>query len=112
MYLCFFSFIIIFCSFDFSSFFFFSVRASFLVLIPCFYVWVPTFLAELNRSPFDFSEGERELVRGFNTEHGSLGFTLIFLAEYGNILIFCLVSGFLFFHPIRVRFFISVFFVV
>jgi len=45
-----------------------------------------TSLAETNRSPFDFSEGESELVRGFNTEYSSVSFLLIFLGEYMSIL--------------------------
>nr|UUK33582.1 NADH dehydrogenase subunit 1 [Metopiellus sp.] len=43
-------------------------------------------LAETNRSPFDFVEGESELVSGFNIEYMSGGFALIFMSEYSNIL--------------------------
>nr|DAC76869.1 TPA_asm: NADH dehydrogenase subunit 1 [Tetraponera rufonigra] len=53
-------------------------------------------LAELNRSPMDFIEGESELVSGFNIEYFSSGFTLIFLAEYGNIIFLSLVFSLLF----------------
>jgi NADH-ubiquinone oxidoreductase chain 1 len=45
-------------------------------------------LAETNRTPFDFSEGESELVSGFNIEYASTGFVLIFLREYAIILLF------------------------
>lgn len=58
-----------------SVFLFYSI---FLLYVSC--------LAETNRSPFDFSEGESELVRGFNTEFRSLAFVLIFLSEYMSIL--------------------------
>lgn len=53
-------------------------------------------LAETNRTPFDFAEGESELVSGFNIEYGSLGFALIFMAEYASIIIIRLIFSLLF----------------
>nr|YP_009346080.1 NADH dehydrogenase subunit 1 [Ogadenus brumpti]AMX74052.1 NADH dehydrogenase subunit 1 [Ogadenus brumpti]AMX74065.1 NADH dehydrogenase subunit 1 [Ogadenus brumpti] len=49
-------------------------------------VWLISLLAETSRSPFDLSEGESELVSGFNTEYGSYGFAMLFMSEYGNII--------------------------
>jgi len=43
-------------------------------------------LAETNRSPFDFAEGESELVSGYNVEFSGSGFVVLFLAEYLSIL--------------------------
>jgi len=43
-------------------------------------------LAETNRSPFDFAEGESELVSGYNVEFSGPGFVVLFLAEYLSIL--------------------------
>jgi len=51
-------------------------------------MWFVIIIAETNRTPFDFSEGESELVSGFNIEYSSVGFVLIFLAEYASILLF------------------------
>nr|YP_010334249.1 NADH dehydrogenase subunit 1 [Crematogaster matsumurai]UNH90058.1 NADH dehydrogenase subunit 1 [Crematogaster matsumurai] len=58
------------------------------ILFPLFLVFFISVLAELNRSPMDFVEGESELVSGFNIEYFSGGFALIFLAEYGMIIFF------------------------
>lgn len=57
-------------------------------LIPLFIVFFVRVLAELNRSPIDFIEGESELVSGFNIEYFSGGFALIFMGEYGIIIFF------------------------
>lgn len=51
-----------------------------------FFIYLFTLVADVNRAPFDFAEGESELIRGFNIEYGSLPFTLVFLGEYGIIL--------------------------
>lgn len=69
-----------------------------LTSIPVFIVWLIIALAETNRAPFDFREGERELVRGFNVEYSSLNFVLFFLREYGAIIFFSQMRSVLFFN--------------
>nr|YP_009154101.1 NADH dehydrogenase subunit 1 [Gandalfus puia]AKC99386.1 NADH dehydrogenase subunit 1 [Gandalfus puia] len=56
------------------------------ISVPLSLIWFGSCLAETNRTPFDFAEGESELVSGFNTEYSSGGFALIFMAEYASIL--------------------------
>nr|QEJ81390.1 NADH dehydrogenase subunit 1 [Pyrocoelia pygidialis] len=56
------------------------------ISIPLCLIWFASSLAETNRTPFDFAEGESELVSGFNVEYSSGGFALIFMAEYSSIL--------------------------
>lgn len=59
----------------------------FIVVLPILsLIWFASCLAETNRTPFDFAEGESELVSGYNTEYARGGFALIILAEYTRIL--------------------------
>nr|YP_009537947.1 NADH dehydrogenase subunit 1 [Athyma pravara]AYN60677.1 NADH dehydrogenase subunit 1 [Athyma pravara] len=57
-----------------------------MMMMPLSMCFLSSLMAETNRTPFDFAEGESELVSGFNIEYSSGGFALIFLAEYSSIL--------------------------
>nr|YP_010952406.1 NADH dehydrogenase subunit 1 [Pseudabris longiventris]WMQ52500.1 NADH dehydrogenase subunit 1 [Pseudabris longiventris] len=66
------------------------------LMFPLCLMWIISGLAETNRTPFDFAEGESELVSGFNIEYSSGGFALIFLAEYSSILFMSMICILLF----------------
>nr|BCI56846.1 NADH dehydrogenase subunit 1 [Zhangixalus arboreus] len=63
---------------------------------PLALMWYVSTLAETNRAPFDLTEGESELVSGFNVEYAGGPFALFFLAEYTNILMMNTFSTILF----------------
>nr|YP_009733507.1 NADH dehydrogenase subunit 1 [Iassus dorsalis]QHV34345.1 NADH dehydrogenase subunit 1 [Iassus dorsalis] len=69
-------------------FFFFS--------FPLMFCWFSCCLAENNRSPFDFSEGESELVSGFNVEYSSMMFSFIFISEYCSIIFMSMITCLIF----------------
>nr|ATL76490.1 NADH dehydrogenase subunit 1 [Stylotermes sp. CN14] len=91
-----FSFVVLVCGYNLIGFYYFQCYFWLIFLsFPLSFVWFISCLAETNRTPFDFAEGESELVSGFNVEYGAGGFALIFLAEYASIifmsLLFCII---------------------
>nr|QLA48866.1 NADH dehydrogenase subunit 1 [Arborophila mandellii] len=66
---------------------------------PLAMMWFISTLAETNRAPFDLTEGESELVSGFNVEYAAGPFALFFLAEYANIMLMNTLTTVLFLNP-------------
>nr|YP_009364583.1 NADH dehydrogenase subunit 1 [Junonia vestina]YP_010417595.1 NADH dehydrogenase subunit 1 [Junonia villida]ARH11463.1 NADH dehydrogenase subunit 1 [Junonia vestina]USF17689.1 NADH dehydrogenase subunit 1 [Junonia villida]USF17702.1 NADH dehydrogenase subunit 1 [Junonia villida]USF17832.1 NADH dehydrogenase subunit 1 [Junonia villida]USF17845.1 NADH dehydrogenase subunit 1 [Junonia villida] len=79
--------IIMIMDFNLMKFFDYQIMIWFMfMMMPLSLCFLSSLMAETNRTPFDFAEGESELVSGFNIEYSSGGFALIFLSEYSSIL--------------------------
>ena len=71
-----------------------------LPLLPMFFVFFISTLAETNRAPFDLPEGESELVAGYFVEYSSMSFALFFLGEYANMILMSGMTTVLFLGPV------------
>jgi len=69
---------------------------SIIYLFDIFIIWLLVLLVETNRRPYDFAEGERELVSGYNIEYIGVLFAYIFIAEYGMLVFFSWITRVIF----------------
>lgn len=98
---------------SFNFFYFIKFSLNLVIFLPLLVCWFLSCVAECNRAPFDFAEGESELVSGFNVEYGRVDFALIFIREYGMIIMFSLLTCFIFFSKNEWVFFrISIIFII
>ena len=67
-----------------------------LPLLPIFFVYFISGVAETNRAPFDVAEGESEIVAGFHVEYGGMAFSIFFMAEYANMVLISVLTAVLF----------------
>nr|YP_009995531.1 NADH dehydrogenase subunit 1 [Ferdinandea cuprea]QNQ07372.1 NADH dehydrogenase subunit 1 [Ferdinandea cuprea] len=91
------SFVFLINNYNMLNFYYYQVYLWFLIILyPLAFIWLIISLAETNRTPFDFAEGESELVSGFNVEYSSGSFALIFLSEYASILFMSMLFSLIF----------------
>nr|QUE27789.1 NADH dehydrogenase subunit 1 [Syritta pipiens] len=91
------SFVFLINNYNMLSFYYYQIYLwFFFILYPLVFIWLIICLAETNRTPFDFAEGESELVSGFNVEYSSGSFALIFLSEYASILFMSMLFSLIF----------------
>ena len=77
-------------------------------LLPISFIFFISIIAETNRAPFDLTEGESELVSGFNIEYPGFFFALFFLGEYTHIIFASYIFSIFFFsHTLLLNIFLK-----
>lgn len=67
-----------------------------LPLLPMFFVYFISGLAETNRTPFDVIEGEAEIVAGFHVDYSGMTFGVFMLAEYAMMILISFMTAIMF----------------
>lgn len=67
-----------------------------LPLLPMFFVYFISGLAETNRTPFDIVEGEAEIVAGFHVDYSGMTFGVFMLAEYAMMILISFMTAIMF----------------
>nr|AKM70052.1 NADH dehydrogenase subunit 1 [Eucallipterus tiliae] len=97
-------------SFNLNDFFFYQKNIKFFFFLFLLFLLLKiSFLPEKNRPPFDFPEGESELVSGFNIEFSSMSFIFIFMSEYLSIMFMGLLMSEFFFGLMISKFYLNLF---
>ena len=67
-----------------------------LPLLPIFFIYMISAVAETNRHPFDVVEGEAEIVAGHMVEYSGMSFAVFFLAEYAAMWLVSILAAIMF----------------